>query len=89
MIRPVARSFAFIFALAIAIAPNVAPAQSVAAYPSPGARMVHHHARKAAGEAGLARPIIVQPPRRDLPAISRNPEDCTRTMCTCLKGGGC
>jgi hypothetical protein len=36
-------------------------------------------------------PVVGQMPHgnADLPAISRDPEDCNKTMCTCLAGGGC
>jgi hypothetical protein len=85
MIKFIAGSVALTFALGMVCA------QSVAAYPSFGAsgRAVHHHAPRAASETRLSRPIFAQPPRQNLPAISRNPEDCIRTMCTCLRGGGC
>jgi hypothetical protein len=31
----------------------------------------------------------IPPEDQNLPAISRNAEDCGKTMCTCLRGGGC
>ena len=85
------KSIALIFALAIALAPAAALAQSSGGYLTPSAprAAVHHHVRKAPAEARLARPTFGQPQRENLPAISRNPDDCVKTMCTCLAGGGC
>jgi hypothetical protein len=86
MIKPVA----LIFAVAVALA----PAAATAAYSVPGAsapgRGVHTPVKPPYGHR-RTRPIVGQEqrPRASLPAISRNPEDCTRTMCTCLAGGGC
>jgi hypothetical protein len=89
--KPIAAPAALIFALTVALSPAQSLAQPSGAYgaPSAAARSVHRRVRRAPGEARLARPFISQPPRRNLPAISRNPEDCNKTMCTCLAGGGC
>ncbi len=85
MIKPIAMIFA--------VAMSLAPAAAVAAYTSgagasalaPGGDFRLHHSRH------RTRPIVAQAPRPrpPLPAISRNPEDCVKTMCTCLAGGGC
>ncbi len=85
MIKPVA----LIFAVAV----TLAPAAALAAYSVAGAsagRGVHTPVKPPFGHRRM-RPVVGQElrPRSSLPAISRNPEDCARTMCTCLAGGGC
>jgi hypothetical protein len=91
MTKPIAAQVALTFLLAVALSPTPALAQASGANGAPPApaRAIHRHVRRAPGEARLARPSIGQPPLQNLPAISRNPEDCTKTMCTCLQGGGC
>jgi hypothetical protein len=86
MVLRIPRLFALAFALAVAFSP-VAQSAAVAP-PASHARAVHHGVRKARREA----PAALADQRRaqeSLPAISRNPEDCIKTMCTCLAGGGC
>jgi hypothetical protein len=91
MIKPIVNPIVLAFTLAIALAPSGALAEA-SGYGAPGAPpwgLHHHRAHKTTGEARLARPAPAQPSGANLPAISRNPEDCTKTMCTCLQGGGC
>jgi hypothetical protein len=87
----IAKSIALTFTLVVAWAPMAALAQTGGAYVASGVhkRYVHQHAHKAPGEARLARPAFGQPPQESPPAISRDPNDCVKTMCTCLGGGGC
>ena len=84
MIRPIATSFA----LLMAFAPAAAFAQTSAAPWGPGSA---YGSQLRTREAQRARPWYrqVPPEDRNLPAISRNPNDCVKTMCTCLAGGGC
>jgi hypothetical protein len=91
MTKPIAAQIALTFLLTVALSPSPALARVGGLYGAPpsAARAIHHHVRGAPGEARLARPSVSQPPRQNIPAISRNPEDCTRTMCACLQGGGC
>jgi hypothetical protein len=85
MIKPIALTFA----VAMTLAPVAAHAtySSAAGTPAPGQSgyfQPHHYRHRSP-------PILGQEPRprAHLPAISRNPEDCVKTMCTCLAGGGC
>jgi hypothetical protein len=86
MVLRIARPFALTLALAVAFSPA---AQSAGVAP-PGshARAVHHGVRKPPREASAAL-ADQRRAQESLPAISRNPEDCIKTMCTCLAGGGC
>ena len=85
------QSLALSFTLFIALAPTASLAQSGVPYAPADAhkRHVHHYARTAPGEARLVRPTFGQAPQQSPPAISRDPNDCVKTTCTCLGGGGC
>ena len=83
MIKPIALTFA----VAMAFAPSAAPAQYYGPAGAPGA--TDRPMRTPQRSARVARPWIGQAPREDIPPISRNPNDCVKTMCTCLSGGGC
>jgi hypothetical protein len=100
----IALSAASTFALALMLAPGSALAQSSGAYPAPSHHRpaAPRHVRRPPAEARLARPTFGPPsfvpapfggpvPREDrnIPAISRDPNDCVKTMCTCIGGGGC
>ncbi len=87
-------------ALALALAVGFAPAAGLAHTPyllrlfgsAPGPRKSSPFAHAAhPREARIARPTFGQVPPEDqnIPAISRDPNDCIKTMCTCLAGGGC
>ena len=86
MIKPIALTFA----LAMAFAPAAALAQYGYGYGYMGPPRAYPPTRMARGPAP-ARPWFGQAPPEDqnLPPISRNPNDCVKTMCTCLAGGGC
>jgi hypothetical protein len=88
VINPIAASVSWSFTLAIAFAPAVAASESDGAYPARGtpAQAVHHRVRKKRAWSGLRRP---PQKHENLPAISRDPNNCVKTMCTCLRGGGC
>lgn len=88
MINPKAGAILLASALAAAV-PAQAPAQAAGYGAAPAPARAHHRAHKAPHEARVARPAIAPTQQESLPAISRNPEDCTRTLCTCLQGGGC
>jgi hypothetical protein len=85
------KSLALSLTLFIALAPAAAFAQNEIPYAPTSAhkRLVHRHVRTAPGQARLARPTVGQAPQQSPPAISRDPNDCVKTMCTCLGGGGC
>ncbi|HKN27706.1 MAG TPA: hypothetical protein VJY34_07420 [Roseiarcus sp.] len=90
MIKPIALAFA----LAMAFAPAAALAQygGYGYMGPPGASgAANAPARMAHRPRRTPRPWVNQIPPEDqnLPAISRNPDDCVKTMCTCLAGGGC
>ena len=93
MIKPTALALA----LAAALAPAAALAQTPYGYygysgpPAPHGRVHRSHMRRIPREARIARPTFGQVPPEDqnIPAISRDPNDCVKTMCTCLAGGGC
>jgi hypothetical protein len=97
MIRPIGEPVAWIFALAIAFAPAGALAEGVGGYVAPAApkRAAHHRVHRPPAEARLGRPAFIPPPspppsaNANLPTISRDPNDCVKTTCTCLAGGGC
>jgi len=78
-------------AILVLTIPSLASAQNAYAGLGAPSRAVHHHAGRPSGEVRLARPNLGQPPqtRNSAPAISRDPNDCVKTMCTCLGGGGC
>jgi hypothetical protein len=82
-----AKSLALSFTFVIALTPMSAFAESSRPVAHP--RTTHRHVRSAPGEARLARPTFGQAPQQSPPAISRDPNDCVKTMCTCLGGGGC
>lgn len=86
-----AKSLALSFTLFIVLAPTAAFTQNGLPHGATSAhkRLIHHHARSEPGEARLARPAFGQAPQPIPPAISRDPNDCVKTMCTCLGGGGC
>ena len=84
MVKPIAATFALLFAFA----PAAAFAQTSAAPRGAGSAYGSHMRTR---DARRARPWYRQVPPADqnLPAISRDPDDCVKTMCTCLAGGGC
>jgi len=93
MIKPTALALA----LAAAFAPAAALAQTryghygYSGAPAAHGRVHHAHMRRTPREAQIARPTFGQVPPEDqnIPAISRDPNDCVKTMCSCLAGGGC
>jgi len=93
MIKPIALALA----LTAAFAPVAALAQTPYSYygysggPAAHGRARHAHIRRIPREARIARPTLGQVPPEDqnIPPIFRDPNDCVKTMCTCLAGGGC
>jgi hypothetical protein len=81
-------SIALGFALPIVLTPMATLAQS-SPYPTAHVRTIHQHVRRTRNDARLARPAINQPTQASPPAISRDPNDCVKTACTCLGGGDC
>ena len=103
MSGPIDLSAVLTFTLAFALGPGWALAQS-SVYPAPfhHRTSTRRHILRPPAEARLARPAYGLAtfgstpfegpgPREDqnIPAISRNPDDCAKTMCTCIGGGGC
>ncbi len=90
MIKPIALTFALAFCLRARCGRRAEQCLHRSAHRTHGS-MVHAPRRTPHGEARVARPAFGQIPREDenLPGISRNSEDCVKTMCTCLAGGGC
>jgi len=81
------KRIAMTFGLAVALVPSAAIAQYYGPAGPPGAAPFLMPQRSARAE----RPSVGRIPREDenIPPISRDPNDCVKTICTCLRGGGC